>query len=326
MNSSNRSATSGFDSLALGQRADAGRVVDDEDRAFEGVFDLLLEDFALDHVGVLAGCVEADFFGERLHAGRVARIDARLLLKQLVVGFAVERRREVDHCFAPGALEIAVDGFDRVGDDRLGQVHHRAVIAEGLIRLEHRELGVVPRADPFVAIDAAQLVDPLHAADEQPLEMQLQGDPQEQLDVERVVMRDERPGRRAAGDGVQRGAFDLAEALLVQRVADRLHDLGAALEPLEHALAVRQIEIPHPLPQFGVGQARVLFRRRRDALGQEVQLLGKDRQLAGLRIGELAIDADDVAEVETARPEPSFRRRPGPCRRAAECCRSNPGC
>ena len=96
---------------------------------------------------------------------------------------------------------------------RLGQVHHRAVVAVGLIDLEHRELGIVPRADPFVAIDAAQLVDPLDAADQQPLEVQLQRDPQEQVDVERVVMRLERPGRGAAGDRVQRRAFDFDEAL-----------------------------------------------------------------------------------------------------------------
>jgi hypothetical protein len=35
--------------------------------------------------------------------------------------------------------------------------------------------------------------------------VQLQGDPQEEVDVERVVVGDERPGRRASGDRVQRG-------------------------------------------------------------------------------------------------------------------------
>ena len=100
----------------------------------------------------------------------------------------------------------------------LGQVHHRAVVAVGLIDLEHRELGIVPRADPFVAIDAAEFVDPLHAADEQPLQMQFQRDPQIQLHIERVVMRHERPGRGAAGDRVQRRAFDLDEALRLPSV------------------------------------------------------------------------------------------------------------
>ena len=108
----------------------------------------------------------------------------------------------------------------------LGQVHHRAVVAVGLVDLEHRELGIVPRADAFVAVDAAQLVHPLDAADQQPLEVQLQRDPQEQVDVERVVMRHERPGRGAAGDRVQRRPFDFDEAAAAERLANRAHDLA----------------------------------------------------------------------------------------------------
>ena len=79
-----------------------------------------------------------------------------------------------------GSLQPLAGGVDRVDDQLLGQVHHRAVVAVGLIDLEHREFGIVPRADAFVAIDAAQLVDPLDAADQQPLQVQLQRDPQEQ--------------------------------------------------------------------------------------------------------------------------------------------------
>ena len=85
------------------------------------------------------------------------------------------------------------------------------IVAVGLVGLQHRELGVVPRADPLVAVDPADLEDPLHAADQQPLEVQLGGDPQEQVEVERVVVGDERPGRRAPGDRLHRGRLDLDE-------------------------------------------------------------------------------------------------------------------
>ena len=90
--------------LALGQRADAGRVVEHEDRARELVLDLLLKDLALDHVGMLAGGFEADLLGELLHGGLVVRRNAGVLLEQLVVGFPCERRREVDRLFAPRQL------------------------------------------------------------------------------------------------------------------------------------------------------------------------------------------------------------------------------
>ena len=81
--------------------------------------------------------------------------------------------------------------------------------------------GIVPRADALVAKDPADLVDLFDAADQQSLQMQLEGDAQVQIDVEGVVMRDERPGRGAAGDGVQRRRLHLAKALVVQVIANR---------------------------------------------------------------------------------------------------------
>ena len=51
--------------LALGERADAGRVVDDEHRADERLLDLGLEDFALDDVWVFAGRFEAEQSSQR---------------------------------------------------------------------------------------------------------------------------------------------------------------------------------------------------------------------------------------------------------------------
>ena len=80
----------------------------------------------------------------------------------------------------------------------LGEVHHVAVVAERLVRLEHRELGVVRGVDALVAEHATDLEHAVEAADDQALQLQLQRDAQVQVDVERVVVRDERPRRRAA--------------------------------------------------------------------------------------------------------------------------------
>ena len=121
----------------------------------------------------------------------------------------------------------AAERLDAGDDQALGQVHHGAVVAVGLVQLHHGEFGIVPRADALVAEDPADLVDLLDAADQQPLQVQLQGDAQEQIDVERVVVRDERPGRGAAGDGVQRRRLDLAEAPVVEVAADGADDQDA---------------------------------------------------------------------------------------------------
>ena len=106
------------------------------------------------------------------------------------------------------------------------------VVAVGLVRLQHGELGVVLGADALVAVDPADLEDPLHAADQQPLQVELGGDSQEQVDVQSVVMGDERPGRRASGDGLHGGRLDLDETLFGHDLAERRDDLRPAQKGL----------------------------------------------------------------------------------------------
>ena len=284
--------------LALGQRADGGRVVDDEDRAGELVLDDGLEQLAHDDVGVLARGGDAGGLGAGLDGGRIGRVDPGVLGQQLGIGPPGPGGREVDGRLAPGADEPAAERLDRAADEGLGQVHHRVVVAIGLVGLEHRELGVMPRAEPLVAINPADLEDPFHPADQEPLQVQLGRDPQEQVDVQRVVMGDERPGRRPAGDRLHRGRLDLDEAPLGHGLAERRDDLRPAQEGGQRLGVAEQVDVPLPVSLFLVGQPVPLLGRREQALGQEGERLGEDGQLAGAGIAEASVDADDVAEVE----------------------------
>ena len=74
-------------------------------------------------------------------------------------------------------------------------------------------------------------------------------------------------GRAAAPPAIacSVGPSTSTEPVAGQRAADRLHDLRALQEPLQHAVGVDQVEVPHPLPQLGIGQPVVLVRRRLDA-------------------------------------------------------------
>src|SRR4030042_1824762 len=71
----------------------------------------------------------------------------------------------------------------RPGDDLLRDGHHVVVVAVRHVQLEHRELGVVPRADALVPEAARELVHPLQPADQAPLEVQLRRNPQVQIQV-----------------------------------------------------------------------------------------------------------------------------------------------
>ncbi len=58
------------------------------------------------------------------------------------------------------------------GDHLFGAAHDAFVVGVGFVELELRELGVVLEADALVAEVAADLVDAVVAAHDQPLEVQ----------------------------------------------------------------------------------------------------------------------------------------------------------
>ena len=143
-----------------------------------------------------------------------------------------------------------------LGDERLGQLHHVVVVAERLVGLEQRELGVVAGVEPLVAEDAADLEHAVHAADEQPLQRQLERDPQVHLDVERVVVGDERARRRAAGLAQQHRRLDLAEAAVEQRLADRGdRDRARARRSARVVVVDDQVDVAVAVARLRVGQA-----------------------------------------------------------------------
>ena len=101
----------------------------------------------------------------------------------------------------------------------LGKIHHAEVIRVGLIKLQHREFGIVVRRDPLIAEIAVDLVDALQAAHHQALQIQFRRDPQIQIDVERVVMRPERARRRAAVKRLEHGRLHFQKAVRLQVAA-----------------------------------------------------------------------------------------------------------
>ena len=66
----------------------------------------------------------------------------------------------------------------------------------------------------------ADLVDPFQPAHEQPLEVQLVRDAEIERHVERVVVGDERPRRRAAVERLQDRRLDLEKPALVEEAAE----------------------------------------------------------------------------------------------------------
>ena len=207
--------------------------------------------------------------GERL-AGRVLEdVDPGPLADRVAQGDPLPGRREVD--LDPVALDLRrpVDALGDVGDELLEPRGGVLVVGVGLVPLEHRELGVVLERDPLVAEVLAELVDAVDPADDQALQVELGGDPQVEVAVERVVVGGERARQRAAVERLQDRGLDLDEALGVEPLADRgdrqaplaeqLAGLGVG-DQVELAVAVAQLDVLDPVELVG---------RRAQALRQQ---------------------------------------------------------
>ncbi len=217
-------------------------------------------------------------------------LDARIEVHDQVLDRdAAERLREVVHLALVLDAARAEHRIAQPLAHALDQVHEVAVVGVRLVQLEHRELGIVPRRDAFVAEVAVDLVHALEAADDQPLQVQLRRDAQVQIHVERVVMRDERPRHRAAGDRLHHRRLDFEEVHRIEEVAQVLHDARARLEHLRALRADDQVDVALAIAHLLVGQPVPLVGQRPQRLHQQPQLLGAHRELAGLGLEQRAL-------------------------------------
>ena len=160
----------------------------------------------------------------------------------------------------------------RFGGDRqqfLDEIHHAAVVPVGGVELEHRELGVVLGRHPLVAEVPVELVDALEPPDQQPLEVQLGGNAQEQIDIEGVVVGREGPRQRAAVLRLHDRRFHLDESAGVQMRAQGAQRRGAAAKHLAHVVVGGQVKVALAIANLGVLQAVPLLGQRPQGLGQQ---------------------------------------------------------
>ena len=209
-----------------------------------------------------------------------------------------ERRRQIDLCTVP-FHGCATDRLARrVGDQLLGQPHHVEVIGKGLVQLQHRELGIVPGRQAFVAEHARELEHAVVPADDESLEVELGRDPQRKLHVERVVMRREGPRGRTARDRVQHRRLDFEESALGEKPAHRTDGCEANVEDPAGVVVRDEIDITLPVARVGVGEPVPLLRQRAERLRQQLKRLHVDGELAELGLHDLALDADPVAAFD----------------------------
>jgi len=149
----------------------------------------------------------------------------------------------------------------------------------------------------FVTEAAVHVIDTFHAAHHETLQIEFRSDSEVEINVKRVVMRDEGLRVRAARDRVQHRGFDFEEAVLRHEVADRRDHLGTRDEAVARHVIRHQIDVTLAVDQFRIRDALMLVGKRTDRLREETKRLDVNGEFTRLRLEEIAGGADDITHV-----------------------------
>ena len=193
---------------------------------------------------------------------------------------------------------------------RLGEFDEVCVVRVGLVQLKHGELGVVLRGDAFVAKAAVDLVDAVQAAHQQSFQIQFRRDSQIQVQVQRIVIRCERPGDRTAGDGMHHRCLYLGKAQRIEELANEPHRARSNPEHPAGFPAHQQVHVTAPQLELPIGDAAPLLRQGPQRLHEQPQFFHPNRKLPGAGLEQVPGGADDVSNVPALEGLVDFGRDP----------------
>ena len=110
---------------------------------------------------------------------------------------------------------------------------------------------MAPR-DSLVAEYSSDLIHSVKSADDQPLQIQLQRDPQVHIQIQRIVMGQKRTCCRAAHYRLQGRGFHINKSPLIQIIADFPNDPAAIDKSIPNIGIDDQINITLTIPQLGI--------------------------------------------------------------------------
>jgi hypothetical protein len=187
---------------------------------------------------------------------------------------------------------------DETRDQVLREIHHVAIVAVGLVRLDHGELGVVARVDVLVPEVLGDLEDPFEAADHEPFQIEFGRYPEEEGLVQIVVERREGAGVRPAVAGLERGGLELEEAPVGEVGPDRRDDPAPRAECLADTLVHHEVEVALPVALLRVLETVELLGQIDERLAEQDHVVDPEGELSDPGPERSAHDADDVSAVD----------------------------
>ena len=151
--------------------------------------------------------------------------------------------------------------------------------------------------DTFVTEVTVDLKHAVETADHQTLQVQFRRDTQVHVQVQGVVMGDERTGRGTAWDHLHHRGFYFHKVAVNHELANTGHDLGANFEGLTGFIVRDEIQVTLTIARFLILQTVELVRQRAQGFGQQTQFGAVDRQFTGLGFEQFTFRAQDIAQV-----------------------------
>ena len=251
--------------VAARERRHLSRVFRDKRRLLQTTFDDFLEYFSL-YLTETIVVAQRDIVARRHRARRIRVIEFRErnfrieFDDRLFQRKAFERGRKIELLTLVVYRRRAAHLPHEMPDQILGQSHQVLVVGISLVEFQHRKFGIVPGGQSLVAKITVNLEHFLHTADDEPLQIQLRGNAQVQLHVERIVMRNEWPCGCAARDCLHHRCLDFEKPALVQKLANARDDFRTNLEYPATLVVHDEIEIALPVARFRIGETVEFFR------------------------------------------------------------------
>ena len=237
-----------------------------------------------------------------LQIGDLVKVHAGILLHQLHHGGAAEGLAHIDNNLAEGQFHGVVDLLADMLHQAFGALHHAVHIGIGLIELNGGELGVVGGVHAFVTEQTTNLVHPIKAADDAALQIQLGGNTQVQIHIQRIVMGDKGTGGSTTLNDIQNGGIHFQIAQLIKITTDSGDGLGTLDKSLAHLGIDDQIHVALTVAGVHILQAVVLFGQGQQALAQQRVLLHLHRDLTAAGTEHDALDTDDITDIQLLEP------------------------
>src|SRR5574344_491815 len=180
----------------------------------------------------------------------------------------------------------------------LCQIHHAIVISICLIKLHQGKFRIVSGVESFVAEYTSDLIDSLHTAHDQSLQIQFKRNTKLYILIECIVMCLERTGGSAAGICHQHRCLHFQEVLTVEIAADGTDDLRTLYKGLTDILVHDQICITLSVTDIGIGQSVPFFRQRLQALGHQCHLFCMNGDFTGLCLEHKSLYPYNIADIK----------------------------